>query len=224
MFGMPPNPDQHTPRDPADIPIIGLAGAIGAGKSTLAAALARRGCLVIDSDREARTKLDDPAVKQQLLNWWGPTILDTEGNINRRTIADRIFQDAAARKQLESLIHPLIRRTRPQAQHEAARAGAIAIVYDAPLLFEAGIDAICDITIFVDAPRDARLQRLAQSRAWTEAELDRREAMQWSLNRKKAAATLTIPNEADPSHLDEAAQHILQHLGLNPDPPPGATT
>lgn len=195
------------------IPIIGLAGAIGAGKSALAGALAQRGCLVIDSDREARAKLDDPVVSRDLVAWWGPGILDEQGKVIRRAVADRIFNDDAARRRLEGLIHPLIRRTRASAQAEGAQAHAIAVVYDAPLLFEAGIDAICDLTVFVDAPRLVRLARVRASRGWDEAELDRREAMQWPIERKKAACDLVISNGGRLEALADAAQRVLAALG-----------
>ena len=211
-------PDQQRPDNPdgfADaIPIIGLAGAIGAGKSALARAFARLGCLVIDSDREAREALDLPEVRERLVEWWGAGILSPEGRVDRRSVADRIFGDEWERKRLEGLVHPLIRRTRAGAQREAAAAGKIGVVYDAPLLFEAGIDAICDGVVFVDAPRPARLRRVRETRGWDESELDRREAMQWAPERKKAASGFIVRNDAPEAALDEHARDILRRLGV----------
>ncbi|MGP1347782.1 MAG: dephospho-CoA kinase [Phycisphaerales bacterium] len=211
-------PDQQRPDNPdgigAAIPIIGLAGAIGAGKSALARAFARLGCLVIDSDREAREALDRPEVRERLVEWWGGQILTPEGRVDRRRIADRIFGDERERKRLEGLVHPLIRRTRDGARREAGAAGKIGVIYDAPLLFEAGIDAICDGVVFVDAPRAVRLQRVRETRGWDEAELDRREAMQWSPERKKAASGFIVRNDGPEEALDAHARDILRRLGV----------
>ncbi len=174
--------------------VIGLAGGIGAGKSSVAAAFGRLGCAVIDSDAEAKAALDRPAVRDELVRWWGAGVLDANGRVDRAAVAKRVFDAPDQRARLEALIHPLIRRTRGQAQAEARAAGAPAIIYDAPLLFEAGLDDRCDAVVFVDCPREERLRRLRASRGWDEAEVSRREAAQIPAAEKRRRSGYVIDN------------------------------
>lgn len=189
------NVTAHSPRPPL---VIGIAGGIGAGKSAVARAFGRLGCAVIDSDAEAKAALDRPEVRETLARWWGPGVLtrDAEGRerVDRSAVGRIVFSDPAARARLESLIHPMIRRTRDDARREAAAAGAKAIIYDAPLLFEAGIDKVCDAVVWVECPREDRLRRLRASRGWDEAELSRREAAQWPIEKKRALSNHEIWN------------------------------
>lgn len=176
--------------------VIGLAGGIGAGKSAVARAFGRAGCAVIDSDAEARAALNRPEVLTTLKKWWGASVVGADGKADRVGLARVVFANAAERKRLEDLVHPLIRRTRASAQAEARRAGAPAIVYDAPLLFEAGLDALCDAVVWVECPRGERLRRVRESRGWDEAELTRREAAQWDADLKRSKCPHRIDNSA----------------------------
>jgi dephospho-CoA kinase len=180
--------------------VIGLAGGIGAGKSSVAAAFARLGCAVIDSDREAKLALDRPEVLATLKQWWGAGVVTPAGKADRAAIGKIVFADPTQRTRLENLIHPLIRRTRAQAQAEARAEGAPAILYDAPLLFEAGLDALCDAVVWVECPREERLRRVKSSRGWDDAELAKREAAQWAVEMKRAKCSHEIWNGASPEH------------------------
>ena len=181
------------------IPTIGLAGGIGAGKSRVAAILADLGCLVSDSDADARAVLADPEVVEALREWWGDEVVAADGTIDRRRVAARVFADPEARERLEALMHPRI-HARRAARFAAAPAGTRAFVIDAPLLFEAGLDAECDAILFVDAPRARRLARVAANRGWTAGELTRREAAQWPNEKKRAKSTIVIDNAQDEDH------------------------
>lgn len=183
-------------------PIIGLCGGIGSGKSAAARAFERLGCVVIDSDREARAVLDRPEVREELVRWWGPGILGADGRVHRPAVADRVFSDPAERHRLESLVHPLVRARRADLAARAASTGAAGVVVDAPLLFEAGVDSECDAVVFIDTPRDVRLARVMATRGWTEAELDRREASQWPLEEKRARSSHVVRNTGDLAELE----------------------
>jgi len=189
-------------------PVIGLAGAIGAGKSTVASILAAAGCLVSDADRLARDILADPAVVAELVSWWGKGVTNAEGRPDRKAIAEIVFADPEARRRLEALIHPRVHRAR-EAAFDAAPPGTPALVVDAPLLFEAGLAQECDAVIFVDADRATRVERVA-NRGWAADELDRREAAQWPLDRKRASADHVVRNDAD---LASLRTQVLERLG-----------
>ncbi len=196
----------------AHLPVIGLAGGIGSGKSEVARILASLGCFVIDSDKEAKEALDRQEVRDQLVNWWGRGILDASGLVNRRAVADIIFKSDKDRAALEALVHPLVRARRADLRKQAQATGAKAAVIDAPLLFEAGVDAECDAVIFVDAPRQVRLKRISETRNWGEAELTRRERAQLPLDEKRQRSTLTIVNDGSPVDLRPKVASALARL------------
>lgn len=223
------------------LPVIGIAGTIGAGKSLVASMFAELGCVVSDSDAEAKACLDQPDVQRTLAEWWGPSVLTPDtgpdgrplARIDRRAVAARVFADEAERRRLEALIHPRLRVTREALIANAERRGAPAVILDAPLLFEAGLDAECDAVVFVDAPLTERRRRVRERRGWDAAELDRRELAQWPPERKRTLSDHVVVNESDPSHVRAAVALLLPVIraawlarrakapaSLRPDSPP----
>jgi dephospho-CoA kinase len=192
-------------------PVIGLAGGIGAGKSTVARILRELGCAVVNSDDLAREALRDPDIKRELVKWWGQNVLDATGEIDRSTVAHVVFADPAERKRLEALTHPWIEERRREHFAEAERS-TCAYVIDAPLLFEAGVDQECDAVIFVDAPRKLRLERLMRDRGWSEEELNRRESSQLSLDEKRSRADYVVENTGDLAALAEGVGKVLKTI------------
>lgn len=199
-------PHRNAARAPV---VIGLAGGIGAGKSEVAKILGRLGAVVIDSDREAKAALDRPEIREQLVSWWGERILEPDGRVSRRAVADIIFNDPEQRRRLESVVHPVVRMRRAEARRLADQRGAAAVVIDAPLLFEAGLDRECDRIIFVDAPRELRLERVRATRGWDEQELARREASQHPSEEKRRRATHVIVNDGSPEALARAVEAVF---------------
>ena len=193
------------------IRVIGIAGGIGSGKSAVASAFAALGALVVDSDVQARAALEQPQVKAQLIEWWGTGVLRADGSVDRGAIADIVFKDEAERRRLEGLIHPMVRSQREVLIREAAATGARLAVIDAPLLFEAGVDRECDAVVFVDAPREMRLQRVAE-RGWSEAEFSRREASQMPLEEKRRRSRYTISNAGGLEDLEEQVRRVFRDL------------
>ncbi|MFO0961588.1 MAG: dephospho-CoA kinase [Phycisphaerales bacterium] len=193
-------------------PILGLIGGVGGGKSLVAQMLAQEGCVVSDSDALARESFQDPQVRERLRAWWGPRAFRADGSVDRAAVAAIVFADPAERARLESVVHPWIARRR-EAQFAAASPTAPALVIDAPLLLEAGLDAACDRVIFVDSRLEDRLQRVRDSRGWDAAELARREAAQWPLDRKRAAAHHVLRNDGSPESLRAQVRAVLQEIG-----------
>ncbi len=192
--------------------VIGLAGGIGSGKSALADAFEELGCVVVDSDREAKEALDLPEVRDQLVGWWGERVLGEDGRVDRRAVAGIIFENRDERARLESVVHPIVRRSRAALLERAREAGAPAVIVDAPLLFEAGVNEECDAVVFVDVPRAVRLERVRRTRGWDERELERRESAQWSLERKREASDLVVKNDGGRGALVREAERALARL------------
>jgi len=174
--------------------VLGLAGGIGSGKSAAAKMLGELGCLVIDSDAEARAALEREDVQRTLRSWWGDGVFDATGSVDRKAVGAIVFSDAAERTRLEGLIHPLIKRRR-SAMIEGAE-DRVGVVVDAPLLFEAGIDGECDAVLFIDAPEEDRAARV-RARGWEEGELARRESAQMPLEEKRDRSDAVVRNDAD---------------------------
>ncbi|GMU20250.1 MAG: dephospho-CoA kinase [Phycisphaerae bacterium] len=194
-------------------PIIGLAGGIGSGKSTVAAILEELGSAVIASDRLNHEELDEPEVLSCLREWWGDTVVGPDGRANRAILRQIVAGDAAARQRLERLVHPRIARRREALTRRYADDPAIrAIVWDSPLLFEAGLDRQCDWIVFVDAPRDTRLGRVLQKRGWTPEDLDRLEKSQKPLDIKRDRAHYRVTNNSDFESLHRQVQEVFSRI------------
>ncbi len=191
--------------------ILGIAGGVGAGKSTVAGILAGLGCVVADSDVLGREALRDPDLRDEIVSWWGTGVLDESGEIDRAAVARIVFARPRQRQRLESLVHPWI-RTRRRALFEQAPPETRALVIDAPLLFEAGLDRECTAVIFVETDRPQRLGRLVDSRGWDEAELTRREESQLSLDDKRARSDYVVINNGDLDELSKQIHRILNEL------------
>lgn len=200
----------HNPGNPPVV--IGLAGGIASGKSSVAKAFASLGWLVIDFDALVRNKLQDPGVQNTLVSWWGASVQRPDGTTDRTRIAEIVFNDDAQRQRLERLVHPLVWRTRQQARDEALKAGALGAVLDAPLLYESGLDRECDAVVFVDAPLEIRARRAMSSRGWTREELLRRESAQIPIEEKAKRSRFTVDNTGDPEALLEQVANICATL------------
>lgn len=188
-----------------------MAGGIGAGKSMVAELLAESGVGLIDSDAIGRALLSDPVVTETLRKWWGSSILDAEGRIDRKQIGDIVFEDSAERARLEELLHPIIVRERERLIERFQSNPVVpAIVLDSPLLFETGLDRRCDVVWFVEADRKVRTRRVAVSRHWAETELGRREKLQKPLDFKRTNADYIIVNNSNVDDLRAQVDHLLK--------------
>ncbi|MCA9279352.1 MAG: dephospho-CoA kinase [Phycisphaeraceae bacterium] len=192
-------------------PVIGLAGGIGSGKSTVARAFADLGCVISDSDAQTREMLAQQSTIDTLVSWWGKDILASDGTINRAAVAAIVFNDETQRRRLEHFIHPKLHKARAALLAESQ---ARAVVVDAPLLFEAGVDKECDAVVFVDCPQETRLERVKRSRHWTEDDLARRESAQMPLQQKRERCRFVIENSDHVTQTDlrHAAERVLKAL------------
>jgi dephospho-CoA kinase len=198
-------------------PVIGLIGAIGAGKSTAAQAFANRGAWVIDADALGHDALRQPEIAAQLIQRWGKKIQKSDGSLDRRAIAQIVFADPQERKALETIVFPYI-TTQVQQQIAAAQMNprVAMIVLDAAVLLEAGWQQAVDRLVFVDAPRPLRLARLAARSGWSDSDLAAREAAQWPIERKKAQADAIIMNDTSLQELQAQIDELLKEWKFVP--------
>jgi len=199
------------------LPVIGLVGGIGAGKSAAAACFAQLGAAVIDADALGHQVLHEPAVRAELVARWGPEALGPDGRVDRQAVGAIVFPDPSQLAFLESLTHPrisdLIRRG-----IEAARAkGAPAAVLDAAVLVEAGWDRYCTHLVYVHAPAAQRARRVRQ-RGWDEAAWRGRENSQISLDKKAARCNYRLKNSSSLSRLREQVRRVFHQIIRSPEP------
>lgn len=188
-------------------PIIGIAGGIGSGKSFVANVFRELGCGVIDADAQSREAIDTSEVKLAIRENFGDDVFSSDGAVNRKALAQQVFTDPKKRKILENIIHPVIASQRLAQTTRMMNDSTIqAVVWDAPLLFEVGLDQECDAVVFVDAPLETRLRRV-QKRGWTAQELEKREKSQIPLDKKRELADYIV-NNGDDSEI--CRRHIQQ--------------
>jgi dephospho-CoA kinase len=188
--------------------LIGLVGGIASGKSTVARAFEQRGARVLDADSLAKSLLDLPEVRRSLAAAFGD--VETGGRIDHAKLARAAFATAEGGSRLNAIMHPLVTKD-VEKTVEAWRAGGFrgVVVIDAPLLLEAGMKGTVDKVVFVEAPEAARRER-ARQRGWADAELDRREKLQWPLARKKAESDAVISNGGPLESLEVQVEALMK--------------
>jgi dephospho-CoA kinase len=194
--------------------ILGLVGGIASGKSVVANCLRDMGAMVLDADQAGHHVLRQPEVISELRKRWGEGILDSSGQISRREVAKIVFGQGneAERKFLEQLTHPRIEALLRQ-ELETVRSSPEpppVLVIDAALLFEAGWDKLCDKILYVDAPRDIRLER-AVARGWSTEQFNAREAAQMPLVDKAARSHIVIRNARTLENIRDVLRLTWRH-------------
>jgi dephospho-CoA kinase len=200
--------------------MVGLTGGIGAGKSTVAALLAKRGAVVIDADRIAREVVEPGTpTLAQLVERFGPEILQANGALDRPKLAAVAFVDDATRKELEAITHPAIGA---EFLRRVAEAPADAVViHDVPLLVESkrGFEYAC--VIVVEAPLELRLDRL-EARGVDRDDARRRIGLQATDEDRRKVATWVVDNAGDLAHLEKQISDIWIELERRANEPPPA--
>jgi len=174
--------------------LVGLTGGIATGKSTVAGMFKRCGAVVIDADALAREVVQPgkPAWRE-IVKAFGKTVLNPDRTLNRPALGTKVFGHPAKLRQLEHMIHPRVAREQRRLTRQAVRKDPNAVViYDVPLLFEAGIDERVDTTIVVTADRETQIARLKKRNGLSRAEALRRIKSQMPLTEKCRRADYTL--------------------------------
>lgn len=172
--------------------IVGVTGGIGAGKSTVAQRLAERGAVVIDADQISRDLVAPGSpILTELVTEFGPHILREDGSLNRAQLAADAFADPMLTDRLNSIMHPAIQRA---AADRIAHASGDIVVYDMPLLFETGQQALVDAVLVVDVPTDVQIDRAVNLRGLPRQDVERRMSVQVDRDTRLQGADFVIDN------------------------------
>jgi dephospho-CoA kinase len=192
---------------------IGLTGNIGSGKSSVARLLRERGAAVIDADALAREATEDRGVLDAIARDLGAELV-AGGRLDRAATARRVFRDPEARRRLERIVHPWVRRATAERMEALERLPEPppVIVLDIPLLYESGLDRGLDAVIVVIAPLRDRVARVVARSGLSEQEVRSRDAAQMPLEAKAARADFVVDNGGTPEELEVRVDAVWNGL------------
>jgi dephospho-CoA kinase len=191
--------------------LVGLTGGIGAGKSTVSAMLAERGAVIVDADQIARD-LQSPGspVLDSMAERFGEHIICDDGSLDRAAVAAIVFNDEAALKDLNGIVHPAMQdqiKRQIVAQADTDRV----VVLDFPLLTENPREGLA-AWIVVDIDPEIAVRRLVEQRGMDEQDARRRIASQPSREQRLARATHVIQNDGDLAELSRQVEDLWEDL------------
>lgn len=180
--------------------LVGLTGGIGSGKSTVAHLLEERGAVVFDADVIAREVVEPGTPGHHaVVERFGANVLAPGGELDRDALASIVFADPAARRDLEAIVHPEVRRLFAEGS-EAYQDTERVVVFSAPLLVETGMYTAFDVLIVLSTRVETQVERLMRGRGMSEDAVLARIAAQAPMEAKAEVADVLLPNEGD---LDE---------------------
>jgi dephospho-CoA kinase len=195
------------------VKLVGLTGGIASGKTTVAAILKRHGAAIVDADALSREVVEPGREAwKEIVETFGHEVLQADQTLDRQKLRARIFNDPAARKKLEAIIHP---RVRALAEERIAQYGATGydiVVYEVPLLFEGKLNEWLRPVILVASDVRIQKQRLQQRDHLTPEEAQRHIDAQMSLEEKRQLADYVIDNDGDMEDLDRQVRAILDRI------------
>jgi dephospho-CoA kinase len=192
--------------------LVGLTGGIGTGKSTVARMLEKRGAVVFDADVLARQAVapGTPGF-DQVIERFGPNVLAPGGGLDREALASIVFSDPAARRDLEGIVHPEVRRMFAEGCEEYRDSDRV-VVFSAPLLVETGMHTAFDLLIVVSAPVATQIERLMRDRGMAERDVQARIAVQLPLEAKAEVADILVDNEGTLEDLERRVELVWRDL------------
>lgn len=205
--------------------LVGLTGGIGSGKSTVSAALAAQGAVIIDGDAVTK-ELQEPGqpVLAAIVERFGAEILDDQGRLIRQRLADMVFSDPAALGDLNGIVHPAVGAEIAR-RIDAERSGDRVVVLDIPLLVEGKRGYPVAGIVVVDTPIDTAVERLTRFRGFSEADARARMARQASREDRLAVADRVIDNSGEPEALEAQVDELWSWMQtLPPATAPAPTT
>ena len=193
----------------AAVPVVGLTGGIGSGKSAAADAFEALGAAVVDTDRIAHgLTAAGGAAMAAVARQFGPGVIASDGSLDRDAMRSRVFSDGDARRQLEAILHPMIRQAADRAVAEASgRAPYVMLVV--PLLIESGayrqrVDRVC----VVDVPESLQIARVMARNGFDEARVRSIMAAQASRQARLDAADDVIDNGGSLDALQDRVRQL----------------
>jgi dephospho-CoA kinase len=191
--------------------LVGLTGGIGAGKSTVASMLAQRGAVILDADAFAReaVSVGSPGL-EQVVRRFGRGILREDGSLDRARLAEIVFADEQARRDLEAIVHPYVRQRIADGVTENASSDRVVVLVN-PLLIEMGTHRDCDVVVVVSAAEETQVRR-SVARGMAEDDVRARIAAQLPLADRSRQADVLVDNEGTLEDLERQVEVLWAEL------------
>ena len=194
--------------------VVGLTGPTGAGKSAVARRLEAVGWQIIDADVLARRVVEPgEAALKALVERFSEAILRADGTLDRAALAKVAFASRETTAALNAIVHPAVIAKMNEELAEAKRRGVRVVALDVPLLFQAGLESLCDLTVAVTASEAVRRERIRRRDALTEEQAVARMNAQPSAEYYTSRADRVIDNGGDETVLETAVKALLEEVG-----------
>lgn len=191
--------------------LVGLTGGIGSGKSTVAAMLGARGAVILDADAFSREALAPGTRGDAIARERFPEAVAADGGLDRSALAGIVFSDPARLRELEAIVHPVVRERIEQGA-AAHRDTDRVVVIDSPLLIEMGQHDDVDLLVVVTAPEELQVRRMVEGRGLAEHDVRRRLAVQLPLEDKAAQADVVLDNDGTLDELESQVDRLWNEL------------
>ena len=194
-------------------PVIGLLGAPGSGKSTVAEQFKQLGCAVINADQINHQILKLPEIIEIITQSWGQNVLTDNGQIDRKALGEIVFQNKQDLKKLTNLLHPkVIEKEKKLLESYQKDPKSKAIVLDVPLLLEVNQHKWCDSLVFVETEESVRIARLAEKQGFNDQKVKNLENLQISLDNKAKIADYTLVNNSSIPDLTRQVAYVFSRI------------
>ena len=189
---------------------LGLSGGIGSGKSTVAKILSNLGAVIIDADVIAREVLEpNQAGYRKAIEVFGESILDSDLRIDRKRLAELVFQNSDELAKLEAIVHPAVLARVAQIRNSLPE--STVVVYDTPLLFEKNLQGQFDKVLIVVTDSEHRKARLIE-RGLELTDIEARIANQATDAQRRTVADFVIENNGSPEQLQDQVTKVWQQI------------
>lgn len=193
--------------------LIGLTGGIASGKSTVARILNRLGAAIVDADALAREVVEPGHdAWKDIVKEFGAEVLQPDRTLDRQKLRATIFNNTAARKKLEAIIHPRVRALAEERIHQHAAAGYDIVVYEVPLLFEGNLHEWLRPVVLVACDVDIQIRRLQERDGLSVEASQKHIDAQMSLAEKRRLADYVIENDGSLEDLEREVQTVLNKI------------
>jgi len=198
--------------------LVGLTGGIGSGKSTVSEMLAARGAEIVDADVITReVQRPGSPVIDKIVERFGDSVVDSHGALIRPALAEIVFSDADALRDLNGIVHPAVAKEMNRRVDDARTTGTI-LVLDIPLLTENPRKGLQG-KIVVDVPPDVQVERLVRYRGFSEDDARARISKQASREERLKDADFVVDNSGDVEDLDPQIERLWTWLMSLPQLP-----
>lgn len=190
---------------------VGITGSIGTGKTTVSNLIRGLGYQVLDADLIAKEELQKNSQGyQQIVKQWGSSVLDVHEEIDKKKMAQMVFNQAEQLRILEAIIHPLVQKKVQQIKKESELRGDLILFYDVPLLYEKKLQDQFDEVILVVTSPSTQFARIKKRNQWSDEEIRNRLKAQMSLEAKAKYKNIVIDNDEGLPELESKIKETIR--------------